>query len=133
MIFLAFSFPVYSLPTFVKLQSGKAGFCHLAFAELSKIVYQLFQKIKISSALPVIEKREAYSLRTFRILQPSRKSGTCRGPRSFQLLRTSKLIFKSEFCKECHRFLDDFFGTNCRSFSGWAGTESFFFQKISLD
>ena len=43
-----------------EMQSGRADYCYLVLGELSRFVYCLLQKIKLSSALPVIEKWEAY-------------------------------------------------------------------------
>ena len=47
---------------FTELHSGRAGYGNLALGELSRFVYGLFQKIKRSSDLLVIEKWEAYML-----------------------------------------------------------------------
>ena len=44
---------------FTELNSGRADYGYLAFGELSRFVYCLLQKVKLSSDLPVIEKWEA--------------------------------------------------------------------------
>ena len=47
---------------FTELGSGRADYGYLAFGELSRFVYCLLQKVKLSSELPLIVKWEAYML-----------------------------------------------------------------------
>ena len=44
---------------FTELNSGRADYGYLAFGELSRFVYCLLQKVKLSRDLPVVEKWEA--------------------------------------------------------------------------
>ena len=97
---------------FTELNSGRADDGYLAFGELSRFVYCLLQKVKLSSDLPVIEKWEAYMLPNHScfgaIAEEHFLEGT-RLPASLEKINSSFL--RKEFRRDCRRFLEDLVST----------------------
>ena len=97
---------------FTELHSGRADYGYLAFGELSRFVYRLLQKVKVSSDLPVIEKWEAYMLPNLSCFGPISEEHFLEGTRLLASLEKMNSNFlRKEFRKDCRRFLEDLVST----------------------
>ena len=97
---------------FTELNSGRAHYGYLAFGELSRFVYYLLQKVKRSSDLPVIEKREAYTLPNHSCFGAIAEEHFLEGTRLLSYLEKKNSIFlRKEFRRDCRRFLEDLVST----------------------
>ena len=97
---------------FTELNSGRADYSYLAFGELSRFVYCLLQKVKLSSDLPVIEKWEAYMLPNHSCFGAIGEERFLEGTRLLASLEKIKSSFlRNEFPKDCRRFLENLVST----------------------
>ena len=97
---------------FTELNSGRADYGYLAFEELSRFVYCLLQKVKLSSDLPVIEKWEAYMLPNHSCFGAIGEEHFSEGTRLLAFLERNKCSFlRKEFRRDCRRFLEDLVST----------------------
>ena len=97
---------------FTELHSGRADYGYLAFGELSRFVYCLLQKVKVSSDLPVIEKWEAYMLPNHSCFGPISEEHFLEGTRLLASLeKLNSNFLRKEFRKDCRRFLEDLVST----------------------
>ena len=97
---------------FTELHSGRADYGYLAFGELSRFVYCLLQKVKVSSDLPVIEKWEAYMPPNHSCFGPISEEHFLEGTRllaSLEKINSNSL--RKEFRRDCRRFLEDLVST----------------------
>ena len=94
---------------FTELNSGRADYGYLAFGELSRFVYCLLQKVKLSSDLPVIEKWEAYMLPNHSCFGAIAEEHFLEGTRLLASLE--KIFLRKEFRRDCRRFLEDLVST----------------------
>ena len=93
---------------FTELNSGRADYGYLAFGELSRFVYCLLQKVKLSSGLPVIEKWEAYMLPNHSCFGAIAGEHFLEGTRLLASLEKINIRFlRKEFRGDCRRFLED--------------------------
>ena len=97
---------------FTELDSGRADYGYLAFGELSRLVYCLLQKVKLSSDLPVIDKWEAYMLPNHSCFGAIAEEHFLEGTRLLASLEKINSSFLSkEFRRDCRRFLEDLVST----------------------
>ena len=97
---------------FTELNSGRADYGYLAFGELSRFVYCLLQKVKLSSDLPVIEKWEAYMLPNHSCCGAIGEEHFLEGTRLLASLEKINISFlRKEFRRDCRRFLEDLVST----------------------
>ena len=97
---------------FTELDSGRADYGYLAFAELSRFVYCLLQKVKRSSDLPVIEKWEAYMLSNYSCFGAIAEEHFLQGTRRLASLeKINSSFLRKDFRKDSRRFLEDFVST----------------------
>ena len=121
---------------FTELGSGRADYGYLAFDELSRFVYCLLQKVKLSKDMPVIEKWEAYMLPNHSCFGAIAEEHFLEGTRLLASLEKINSSFpRKEFLTDCRRFLEDLVSTilsivAARSLIGQA--LSCFFQKIVI-
>ena len=93
---------------FTDLDSGRTDYGHLAFGELSRFVYCLFQKVKLSSDFPVIEKWEAYMLLNHSCFGAIAEGHFLEGTRLLASLEKINSSFhRKEIRRDCRRFLED--------------------------
>ena len=97
---------------FTELNSGRADYGYLAFGELSRFVYCLLQKVKLSSDLPVIEKWEAYMLPNHSCFGAIGEEHFLEGTRLLASLeKINSGFLRKEFRRDCRRFLEDLVST----------------------
>ena len=97
---------------FTELNSGRADYSYLAFGELSRFVYCLLQKVKLSSDLPVIEKWEAYMLPNHSCFGAISEEHFLEGTRLLASLeKINGSFLRKEFRWDCRRFLEDLLST----------------------
>ena len=97
---------------FTELNSGRADYWYLAFGELSRFVYCLSQKVKLSSDLPVIEKWEAYMLPNHSCFGAISEEHFLEGTRLLASLeKINSSFLRKEFRRDCRRFLEDLVST----------------------
>ena len=102
---------------FTELNSGfvwytPADYGYLAFGELSRFVYCLLQKVKLSSDLPVIEKWEAYMLPNHSCFGAISEEHFLEGTRLLASLeKINSSFLRKEFRRDCRRFLEDLVST----------------------
>ena len=97
---------------FTELDSGRADYGYLAFGELSRFVYCLLQKVKLSSDLPVIEQWEAYMLPNHSCVGAIAEEHFLEGTRLLSSLeRINSSFLRKEFRRDCRRFLEDLVST----------------------
>ena len=97
---------------FTELDSGRTDYGYLAFGELSRFVYCLLQKVKLSSDFSVIEKWEAYMLpihSCFGAIAEEHFLEETRLLASLEKINSSFL--RKEFRRDCRRFLEDLVST----------------------
>ena len=93
---------------FTELNSGRVDYSYLAFGELSRFVYCLLQKVKLSSDLPVIEKWEAFMLRNHACFGAIGEERFLEGTRLLASLeKINSSFLRKEFPRDCRRFLED--------------------------
>ena len=94
---------------FTELDSGRADYGYLAIGEISRFVYCLLQKVKLSSDLPVIEKWEAYKLPDHSCFEAIAKEHFLEGTRLLAPLEKINCSFlRKEFRRDCRRIPEDF-------------------------
>ena len=97
---------------FTELNSGLADYGYLAFGELSRFVYCLLQKVKLSSDLPVIEKWEAYMLPNHSCFGATGEEHFLEGTRLLASLeKINSSFLRKEFRTDCRRLLEDLVST----------------------
>ena len=97
---------------FTELNSGRADYGYLAFGELSRFVYCLLPKVKLSSDLPVIEKWEAYMLPNQLCFGAISEEHFLEGTRLLASLeKTNSSFLRKEFRRDCRPFLEDLVST----------------------
>ena len=97
---------------FTELNSGRADYGCLAFGELSRFVYCLLQKVKLSSDLPVIENWEAYMLPNYSCYGAIAEEHFLEGTRLLSSLeKINSSFLRKEFRRDCRRFLEDLVST----------------------
>ena len=97
---------------FTELNSGRTDYGYLAFGELSRFVYCLLQKVKLSSDLPVIEKWEACMLPNHSCFGAIAEEHFLEGTRLFASLeKINSSFLRKEFRRDCRRFLEDLVST----------------------
>ena len=97
---------------FTDLNSGRVDYGYLAFGELSRFVYCLLQKVKLSSDLPVIEKWEAYMLPNHSCFGAIGEEHFLEGTRLLASLeKINSSFLRKEFRRDCRRFLEDLVST----------------------
>ena len=97
---------------FTELNSGRADYSYLGFGELSRFVYCLLQKVKLSSDLPVIEKWEAYMLPNHSCFGAISEEHFLEGTRLLASLeKINSSFLRKEFRRDCRRFLEDLVST----------------------
>ena len=97
---------------FTELNSGRADYGYLAFGELSRFVYCLLQKVKLSRDLPVIEKWEAYMLPNHSCFGAISEEHFLEGTRLLASLeKINSSFLRKEFRRDCRRFLEDLVST----------------------
>ena len=97
---------------FTELNSGRADYGYLAFGELSRFVYCLLQKVKLSSDPPVIEKWEAYMLPNHSCFGAISEEHFLEGTRLLASLeKLNSSFLRKEFRRDCRRFLEDLIST----------------------
>ena len=108
-----FTLPVVLVAhNFTELNSGRADYGYLAFGELSRFVYCLLQKVKLSSDLPVIEKWEAYMLSNHSCFGAIVEEHFLEGTRLLASLeKINSSFLRKEFRRDCRRFLEDLVST----------------------
>ena len=108
-----FTLPVVLVAhNFTELNSGRADYGYLAFGELSRFVYCLLQKVKLSSDLPVIEKWEAYMLPNHSCFEAISEEHFLEGTRLLASLeKVNSSFLRKEFRRDCRRFLEDLVST----------------------
>ena len=97
---------------FTELNSGRADYGYLAFGELSRFVYCLLQKVKLSSDLPVIEKWETYMLPNHSCFGAISEEHFLEGTHLLASLeKINSSFLRKEFRRDCRRFLEDLVST----------------------
>ena len=95
-----------------ELNSGRADYGYLTFGELSRFVYCLLQKVKLSSDLPVIENWEAYMLPNHSCFGAINEEHFLEGTRPLASLeKINSSLLRKEFRRDCRRFLEDLVST----------------------
>ena len=96
---------------FVRPQSS-ADYGYYAYGEVSHFVYCLLQKIKQSSALPLVEKWEEYMTPKHSKFASIEEDRFLTGTRVLSALeKVGSPYLKKEFRRDCRKFLEDFI--NC--------------------
>ena len=94
------------------MNSGRADYAYLAFSELSRFVYCLLQKVKLSKDLPVVEKWEAYMLPNHSCFGAISEEHFLEGTRLLASLeKINSSFLRKEFHRDCRRFLEDLVST----------------------
>ena len=108
-----FTLPVILVAlNFTELNSGRADYGYLAFGELSRFVYCLLQKVKLSSDFPVFEKWEAYMLPNHSCFGAITEEHFMEGTRLLASLeKINSSFLRKEFRRDCRRFLEDLVST----------------------
>ena len=97
---------------FTELDSGHGDYGYLAFGELSRFVYCILQKVKLSSDLPVIEKWVAYMLPNHSCFEAIAEEHFLEGTRLLASLeKINSSFLRKEFRGDCRRFLEDLVST----------------------
>ena len=97
---------------FTELNSGRSDYEYLSFGELSRFVFCLLQKVKLSRDLPVIEKWEAYMLPNHSCFGAISEEHFLEGTRLLASLeKINSSFLRKEFCRDCRRFLEDLVST----------------------
>ena len=97
---------------FTELNSGRADYGYLAFGELSRFVYCLLQKLKLSKDLPIVEKWEAYMLPNHSCFGAISEEHFLVGTRLLASLeKINSSFLRKEFRRDCRRFLEDLVST----------------------
>ena len=95
-----------------ELDYGRADYGYLAFGELSRFVYYLLQKVKLSSDLPVIEKWKANMLPNHSCFGAIAEEHFLEGTRLLASLeKINSSFLRKEFRRDCRRFLEDLVST----------------------
>ena len=97
---------------FTELNSGRADYGYMAFGELSRFVYCLLQKVKLSTDLPVIEKWEAYMLPNHSCFGAIAEEHFLEETRLLASLeKINSSFLRKEFRRNCRHFLEDLVST----------------------
>ena len=97
---------------FTELGSGRADYGYLAFGEVSRFVYCLWRKVKLSSDLPVIEKWEVYMLPNHSCFGAFAEEHLLEGTRLLASLeKINSSFLRKAFRRDCRCFLEDLVST----------------------
>ena len=106
------AYVVSAAHNFTELNSGRADYGYLAFGELSRFVYCLFQKLKLSRDVPVVEKWEAYMLPNHSCFGAIGEEHFLEGTRLLASLeKINSSFLRKEFRRDYRRFLEDLVST----------------------
>ena len=101
---------------FTERQSGMSDHLHLFLGELSRIVYCLLQKTKLSSSLPVFEKWEASMLPYRSCFAPIDEEHFLERTRLLAALAKVNSVYpKKSFRMNCRQILSEIFSTIFRT------------------
>ena len=97
---------------FTEMESGRNDYGYLAFSEISRFVYCLLQKVKLSSDLPVIEKWEAYMLPNHSCFRAIAEEHFLEGTRLLASLeKINSSFLRREIRGDRRRFVEDLLST----------------------